>query len=164
MVLCGSPSLSVKAILVVAVHASTAAPQAGARRLRWFGSNRFTESEGDPHKTTYRKSRSLRVLHAPMRPARTAQRIEHVGERCRTILATGQVDADVLDMTFPALQHAERVCQGRRDLAPFARGACLRSRQGRGKNRHSPGAACRAQDEAGLRRLPPGHDVHYDRR
>ena len=55
----GSPSLSVKAILVVAVHASTAAPQAGARRLRWFGSNRFTESEGDPHNVQYRKSRLL---------------------------------------------------------------------------------------------------------
>ena len=44
----GSPSLSVKAISAVTVHASTSAPQAGARRLGWLGSIQFTKSEGDP--------------------------------------------------------------------------------------------------------------------
>ena len=47
----GSSSLLVKAALVVAAHASPAAPQAGARRLRWPGSIEFTGSEEDPEES-----------------------------------------------------------------------------------------------------------------
>ena len=44
-----------KAALVVAAHASPAAPQAGARRLRWPGSIEFTGSEEDPQNDHFQK-------------------------------------------------------------------------------------------------------------
>ena len=45
----GSPSLSVKGMLVAAAHTATAAPRAGLEHLQRPGSGQFTKSEGDPH-------------------------------------------------------------------------------------------------------------------
>ena len=69
----GSPSLSVKAVLVVVVDASTSAPQPGARRLCWPGSIQFTESEGEPLMSPFRRT-AVRLyqhpdFHIPTAPA-----------------------------------------------------------------------------------------------